>query len=94
MDVTQAVTSRRSIRHFLDKPVDPAVLKQVLETARRSPSGGNTQPWNAIVLTGQPLADFTAEMKRRVAAGSMDSCTTPHTRQTAMKHAVAGGGIS
>ena len=68
MDVTQAVTSRRSIRHFLDKPVDPAVLKQVLETARRSPSGGNTQPWNAIVLTGQPLADFTAEMKRRVAA--------------------------
>ena len=56
MKVTEAVTSRRSIRAFQDKPVDPAVLRQVLETAQRSPSGGNTQPWNAVLLTGDPLA--------------------------------------
>ncbi len=58
MNVTEAVTSRRSVREFLDKPVDQAVLRRVLETAQRSPSGGNTQPWNAHVLTGAPLAEL------------------------------------
>ena len=43
MNVTEAVNSRRSVRAYQDKPVDPAVLRRVLETAQRSPSGGNTQ---------------------------------------------------
>lgn len=55
MNVTQAVTSRRSVRAFLDKRVDQDVLRRVLETAQNAPSGGNTQPWNAHVLTGEPL---------------------------------------
>ena len=62
MTVTQAVTSRRSIRAFQDKAVDPAVLRQVLETAQRAPSGGNTQPWNAVLLTGDPLAALFAKV--------------------------------
>jgi nitroreductase len=53
--VTEAVASRRTVRAFLDKPVDPAVLRRVLEKAQRAPSGGNTQPWHAAVLTGAPL---------------------------------------
>ena len=55
MNVTEAVNSRRSVRSYQDKPVDPAVLRRLLETAQRSPSGGNTQPWNAVMLTGEPL---------------------------------------
>ena len=62
MNVTDAVTSRRSIRAFQDKPVDPTVLRRVLETAQRSPSGGNTQPWNAVLLTGAPLANLFAKV--------------------------------
>jgi len=54
--VSEAVASRRSVRQFLDRPVDPAVLRRVLEKAQNSPSGGNTQPWNAALLTGAPLA--------------------------------------
>lgn len=64
MNVSEAVASRRSIRQFLDKPIDPAVLRSVLEKAQHAPSGGNTQPWNAVVLTGEPLArlvDLVAE---------------------------------
>ena len=56
MDVSEAVASRRSIRAFLDKPVDRDALKRVLERAQRAPSGGNTQPWHGVVLTGEPLA--------------------------------------
>lgn len=55
MDVTQAVASRRSVRTFLDRPVTKTVLEPILLKAQNAPSGGNTQPWNAMMLTGDPL---------------------------------------
>ena len=71
MNVTEAVNSRRSVRQFLDKPVDRATLERVLETAQRSPSGGNTQPWNAILVGGDALADITAKIKEKAKAAPM-----------------------
>ena len=55
MTPTEAVQSRRSIRKFTDQPVDRETLTRVLEKAQRSPSGGNVQPWNAVILTGEPM---------------------------------------
>ncbi|WP_226699001.1 nitroreductase [Qipengyuania gaetbuli] len=55
MNVTEAVQSRRSVRAFTDQPVDREVLTRVLEKAQRAPSGGNVQPWNAVLLTGAPM---------------------------------------
>ncbi len=65
MNVTDAVASRRSIRQFIDKPVPLDVLQRVLTKAQASPSGGDTQPWNAVILTGAPLADLTAKIKAK-----------------------------
>ncbi|MGB3738479.1 MAG: nitroreductase [Pontixanthobacter sp.] len=62
MNVTEAVQSRRSVRAFFDTPVDRSVLQRVLETARRSPSGGNTQPWHAEILTGEPMQALFASV--------------------------------
>jgi nitroreductase len=67
--VTDAVTSRRSIRQFLDTPVDRDILQHVLTTAQRAPSGGNTQPWNAVVLTGEPLQALIAAVAPFVIQG-------------------------
>ena len=55
MTPTEAVQTRRSVRAFTDQPVDREILTRVLEKAQRSPSGGNVQPWNAVVLTGDPM---------------------------------------
>ena len=55
MDVFEAVESRRSVRAFLDRPVEEAKLRRVLDAARFAPSGCNYQPWEATVLTGEPL---------------------------------------
>ncbi|MEH6702641.1 nitroreductase [Parasphingorhabdus sp.] len=71
MNVTEAVTSRRSVRQFLDKPVDKAILEQVLKTAQRSPSGGNTQPWNAVVVGGDELTRITDVVKAKAATAPM-----------------------
>lgn len=62
MNVSEAVATRRTVRAFLDKPVDQAVLRRVLEKAQNAPSGGNTQPWNATVITGAPLARLLADV--------------------------------
>jgi len=50
--VDAAITSRRSIRAFLDKPVEQHDIERILEVAARAPSGTNTQPWKVYVLTG------------------------------------------
>ncbi|WP_208279171.1 nitroreductase [Massilia oculi] len=50
--VDAAITSRRSIRAFLDKPVAREDIARILDVAARAPSGTNTQPWKVHVLTG------------------------------------------
>ena len=73
MHVTEAVASRRSVRLFTDRPVDRATLERVLDKARNAPSGGNVQPWNAIVLTGEPLAHLTEAILAKAASEPMGS---------------------
>ena len=64
MDVFEAVDSRISCRWFLDKPVDFAIVKDMIVRAQRAASGGNLQPWFVYALAGEPLA----ELKQRAAA--------------------------
>lgn len=63
LSVTEAVLSRRSVRSFLDKPVDLEVLKRVMDKARFAPSGCNFQPWEATIVTGEPLRALQEKMK-------------------------------
>jgi nitroreductase len=66
MNVYEAVASRRSIRAFLDKPVDGAVIRRVLTAAARSASGGNLQPWHIDVVGGADLDRLKTIMRTRV----------------------------
>ncbi len=50
--VDKIICARRSVRAFLDTPIDPVIIRQILEVASRAPSGTNTQPWQVYVLTG------------------------------------------
>lgn len=69
MDIFEAVMSRRSVRRFLDRPVPEETLHRVLEAARWTPSASNCQPWEAAVLTGEPLNDLTRKMLADAKAG-------------------------
>ena len=58
--VDHAIATRQSIRAFLPKAVPRATIDEILQLAARAPSGTNTQPWKATVLTGaakQRLSD-------------------------------------
>ncbi|MEO1221844.1 MAG: nitroreductase [Pseudomonadota bacterium] len=63
MNVTEAVTSRRSVRMFTDQPVNLQTIRRVLDTARWAASGCNYQPWEAAVVTGESLKSLQAKMK-------------------------------
>jgi nitroreductase len=46
----ELVRSRRSVRRFLDKPVEREKLLACLEAARLAPSAENVQPWRFLVI--------------------------------------------
>ena len=62
MNVTEAVRTRRSVRQFLEKPVDLATIRRVMDDARWAASGCNYQPWEAALVTGAPLAELQAKI--------------------------------
>lgn len=64
MKVSEAVARRYSARAFLDRPVDPAVVRGILDRARQSPSGGNLQPWYVDVVSGRPLRKLIGKVRR------------------------------
>ncbi len=55
MNVSVALEQRRTIRGFRHDPVDPDLLRKILEPALHTPSWANTQPWEIFVATGAPL---------------------------------------
>ncbi len=60
MDVSTAVSLRKSVRAFLSTPVDDTLLKDILLKSSRSASGGNLQPWKIYVINNESMNNFLA----------------------------------
>lgn len=73
--VTDALNTRITCRDFLDTPVPDEVLMRILNMAMRSPSGGNLQPWNLHVMTGETLAEFKKRASERTLSGKLEEPT-------------------
>jgi nitroreductase len=52
MDAVECIKTRQSIRRFKPEPVPKGVLLEVINIAKWSPSYKNSQPWGAIILSG------------------------------------------
>ncbi len=59
--VMNAVTSRKSVRNYFDRPIDDSVLNKILEAGRFAPSWVNVQPWKFIVVKSQATKDLLSE---------------------------------
>lgn len=64
--MSEAIDTRMSCRAFLPTPVPEATVRQILETAKRAPSGGNLQPWHVYVLAGEQREDFLKLIRKRM----------------------------
>ena len=67
MNVSEALASRRSVRGFQATPVEPALIRRIVEAAGRAPSGGNLQPWHIDVVGGDRLVELKTTMRTRMA---------------------------
>ena len=78
MNVSDAVASRMSCRAYLDTPVAGRVVHEILDAARRAPSGGNLQPWWVYALAGEPLDRLRGKVKRQVMANPRGDGSTEY----------------
>jgi len=59
----QLVQGRKSIRRFLDKPVEREKILACLEAARVAPSASNVQPWRFLVIDEpEVIKEFAKEV--------------------------------
>jgi len=61
MDVFEAITTRRSVRKFLDAPIEWDKISLILEAGRLAPSAGNVQERIFIVVADEELRKKVAE---------------------------------
>jgi nitroreductase len=64
MQTWEAITSRRNVRSFADRPIAAADLDRILEAGRRSPSSQNWQPWDFVLVTDRALLTELAKVWR------------------------------
>ncbi|HDK38539.1 MAG TPA: nitroreductase [Thiolapillus brandeum] len=69
MDIKQAITGRISTRAYLDKTVSRESIRKILDIARWSPSGVNTQPWQVAVVQGDMLQQLSEAFLHLAAEG-------------------------
>jgi nitroreductase len=78
MRVSEAITSRKSVRAFLDKPVDSDIIRRILDTARFSPSAVSTQPWRVAVVTGETKRRLQEDIEGAFRAGAAAGMDYPY----------------
>ena len=61
MSVRQAISTKRMVRSFADRPLEPEHLVRILNAGRRAASSKNLQRWNFIVCRDREhLAELAA----------------------------------
>ena len=67
MEFAEVVRSRKMIRNYLDRPVDPGALERILDSARRAPSAGNSQGQYLVAVTEPATRKAIAELANEAA---------------------------
>jgi nitroreductase len=62
MDAFEALTTRRSIRHFTSEPVSRDQIEKIIDAGRMAASACNEQPWEFVVVTDAAVRAQLAEL--------------------------------
>ena len=62
MEAIEAIRTRRSVRKFSDRPVEPEKLQAVLEAAQMAPSWANMQCWRFVVVRAPEVKAQISEL--------------------------------
>lgn len=69
MNVSEALSARKSTRAYLPKEVEQEKIERILNAARHAPSGTNTQPWQVAVVRGETKQKLQQAMEEKFRGG-------------------------
>ncbi len=61
-DILELISSRKSVRKYLDKRIPDEDLRKILEAGRLAPSWMNVQCWKFILVKNQATKDLLSEL--------------------------------
>lgn len=64
-NVMRTIEARRSVRRYLDRPVEHAKLEQVARAGILAPSGMNLQPWQVRVVENKEWIDGVTDLFKK-----------------------------
>src|SRR5690349_1376883 len=62
MDAYLAIVSKREVRDYADRPIEPDTRRRILEAGRVSGSSANKQPWRFIVVESEDKREQLADL--------------------------------
>jgi len=62
MDVLTAISAKRAVRSFEDKPLPPEAVRTILNAGRRAQSAKNRQPWHFIAIQDKARLKALSEL--------------------------------
>src|SRR6516165_3416991 len=68
----ELLNERYSVRAFLPKEVDRAIIEHVLKTAQRTASWCNSQPWQVVIASGEAKERFRKAIYAEASQGLGD----------------------
>ena len=78
MKVAEALKQRKSVRSYLNKPVEDEKIQAILDAARHTPSGVNTQPWQVAVVTGETKKTLQEKIEATFREGDKGKADYPY----------------
>lgn len=76
MELFEAIKGRRSIRKFKNESIPKEDILEIVDAARRAPSGHNRQPWHFIIVRNRKVLE---EMAQAVHEKMDEMLTWPET---------------
>jgi nitroreductase len=73
MNVSSALTARKSVRAFTSQVVEQTIVRELLRLAGHAPSGVNTQPWEVAVVTGKTKERLQQAIEAEARGGTPNS---------------------
>jgi nitroreductase len=67
--IERAIRARRAVRAFRPDPVEPALVRRLIDLAAQAPSGTNMQPWKLRVIGPQSRARLETALLAALDAG-------------------------
>ena len=77
MGLFEAMYSQRQITRYKPDPVPREAIDQIIEAATKAPSGGNSQPWEFVVITDRDLISQVGQIYKDLWLGARGTQPQP-----------------